>query len=412
MSLFQVFQEKSVQIQSTQKVYPAFTKVRTIAEILQELDGEATLILHRVPFEVADWIRSSPVPCTLYTTAPSTLEEWDAVKSICETCPVYIVPAIGMNYIHCSDTLFIIPERFSNSSVANVVMITSMTKKEIDTQIAIDIGKIAAQFGVEPTSACDSNNVPTTAAENPKVFTFSRDDELQLMREEITKRMSESYCIVKTEMPNISIDRKTVSLTEFYKKNGIARGRLRGTWEIFDPYVLPKIMDNGIAQRALDRVNKQYTVSVENAYKLVHKEELMKYQHSIKQIESDYRSYLRGHKVSYVGAERIKVPFSPGAAIDASIFELTRYLKSIETPSAVRYSVEAFTKDAKRKIFDSIANAESRTVITAFAEEQLNDPRYVSKLWKAICDNSNFFDGRLIMLIQRYYDLFSEQQEI
>ena len=411
MSLFEVFREKSVEVRSTEKVFPIFRNARSITEILHEINGETILILNHVSFEVADWINRSSASCTVYTTEPNTLEEWDAVKAICENSAVYIVPAIDMNYIHSNETLYILPDRFTNSAAANVVIITAMAKKEIETQIAIDIGQIAKhlQLKQEATAPYSSEDPTTDNAAEPKAFGFTPEGELQMLREEITKRMNEAYSIIKTEMPNASVDRKTIPLTQFYKKNNIAQGRLRGTWELFDPRDLPKIMDTGIAQRALNKVNKQYTVTVENAYKLIKKEKLPEYQRDVGKIETDYCQYLRGQNTTTVGTEKITVKFMPEEAINASIDELTGYLYSIVPPNFDPKRIEYFTGDAKRKTLESIANVESKTVITAFSAEQLKDLGYVSKLWKAICENQGFFKEPLVRLIGRYYEMLSKQ---
>ena len=71
-----------------------------------------------------------------------------------------------------------------------------------------------------------------------------------------------------------------------------------------------------------------------------------------------------------MGTEKITVRFSPEEAINASINELTGYL---------------------------------------FSAEQLKDLGYVSKLWKAICENQGFFDEPSVQLIGRYYEKLSEQ---
>lgn len=410
MSLFEVFWEKSVEVQSTEKVFPTFRNARSITEILQEMNGETTLILNHVAFEVADWINCSSASCTVYTTEPGTIEEWDAVKAICRKSTVYIVPAIDMNYIHSNETLYILPDRFSNSAAANVVIITAMTKKEIETQITIDIRRIAELFQPkqEPSVLCSNEDSKTDDATEQIVFKFTPEGELKLLREEITKRMNDSYSIIKTEMPNASVERKTISLTPFYKKNKIAQGRLRGTWELFDLHDLPKIMDTGIAQRAMGKVNKQYTITVENAYKLIKKETLSAYQRDVSKIETDYCKYLRGQNITNVGTEKITVPFSPEEAINASIIELAKYLYSV-APTLDKHSAEKFAFDAREKTLESIANVESKTVITAFSAEQLKDLSYVNKLWKAICENQGFFEESLIQLIGRYYEMLSEQ---
>ena len=377
-----------------------FKNVGTITEILQLLDDEAILILRHITSEVADWIDRNTVNCTVYTTKPSTLEESDALKTICKKSSIFIVPAIDTNYIHSKDALYVLPDCFSQSTIANVVIIAAMAKKEIKTQIVIDIEQVAKPFllSSEPTQPCESEN----SASEPKAFEFTRKNELQLLREEINKRMNESYSIIRAEMTNASIERKTIPLTLFYKKNGIAQGRLRGTWDLFDPRDLPQSVDTGIVQRALSKVNEEYTVNVENAYRLIRKETLPEYQKKVSEIEAAYYKYLQGQNPGKVGSEDIRVPFSPENAIDASIHELTGYLFSIVPPGFGFSRIEDFIKDARQKIMESITRVESKFVIMSLSAEQLEDISYISKLRKAICDNNGFFEKSLIDLIDRY----------
>lgn len=407
MSLFEMFRGKTIEVQSKEKVFPIFTKVHSITDVLKGLNGEAILILNRVSFEVAQWIRENPARCTLYTMEPSTLEEFDAIKNLRTVCEIYIVPSIDMNYIHCNDTLYIIPNQFSNSAAPNVVMIASMSKKEIDTHIAIDMGKFAEQLGLEQRVPNESATIDTT--EQPPSDPFNEDAELRLLREEITKYMNDRYCIVKTEMPNASVERKTIPLTPFYEKNRIAQGKLRGTWAVFDREDLSKIMDCGIAQRALSFLSKQYTVTIENAYKLIRKDKLEEYKQKIKTIEKEYCLYLRGENVDKVGTERVSVKFSPKEAIEISLDELTEYLYSIPQKSPPKYTVESFVSNAWEKIMSSITNAETKTLVSALSEEQLKDKGYVKKLMKATTENSTLYDECLLDLLRRYVEMLSNR---
>ena len=409
MSLFEFFHEKKVELQSEERVFPLFKTVHSITEVLQEISGDVIIIMKHIDAVTARWIIDyRGGKCDIFTTEPKTLEEFDNVSKIREKYSVYTDKPIDINYIHYNNTLVIVPDSFSDSLAPNIVTIESMSRKDIEMYISIDIGEVVV---IPQQTAIQSANAETAEVEDNEEK--KEPDELRLLREEITKRMNDAYSIVRVEMKNASIERKTISLTEFYKKNGIAQGRLRGTWEVFDKEKISEIIDTGIAQRALDEVKKKYTVVVESAYRLIKKSDIEAFKKEIKQIEDDYSLYLRGKKTGEndkIGNIKISVAFSPQDAIDKTIEELREYLYGIvvlysgkgRLNTDVFQSVDRFANKAKWEISESMGDIASKSVFSAFAEEQLKDVNYVEKLCQCLYENTDYFGKDIYDLLCRY----------
>ena len=405
MDDFEMFRQKEIRITPESQVSVRYLKVAKAADVYALADGDILLVKHQITAADAHWLLSFPGKCTVFTGRPETLEALDATELLKGNAEVHLIRSVGLDYLHYGDSLLVFgrfPLPAIEPSVPNVVCIYPVQRRDIETQIAINMGIIekalGTSIGQNEEEQLDSDE--TTADENPS--------EADLVRIELKRRFENEYSVIKAEFSGVSFENKTISLSEFYRKHGIANGRLKGNWRLFEKEKLAEIMDDGILGKARDTVLRRFTVSIPGYGRIVRVKDIEALQATLQSIVSDYRSYLDGDReCKRVGEIPIVKPFFPYDTIAESFCDLLDYLisicpvKELETESYIQEAKE-FADKEYYKLNRFSEQVSMRITETSYKENQWKSHEFINCIWKAIETDRKFFSDGFVVLLERY----------
>ncbi len=135
----------------------------------------------------------------------------------------------------------------------------------------------------------------------------------------------------------------------------------------------------------------------------------------MEKIEDEYRRYLSGDRnCKNVGGIPINKPFAPWDAMNESFAALLAYLidacpvKGLETENYIDDVKEfVYGEQNKQNRFTDKVSLEVSEM--SFKEGQLEDRRFIMRLYQAVMDNSDFFDKETAALLKRYVELMSKE---
>lgn len=326
---------------------------------------------------------------------PKTLESLDALSE-CDS--IAFLDSIDLNYLHFGVMLIVFGDPSQSASAPNAVLMHPIRRKDAE-----EIVKLVSKAPERQNSFVEKSedSQPSSKSE------LGARSEIQLVRTAIAEAFSNTYTVVDARFSGTSFENKTISLTEFYDKNGIEKGRLRGSWTLFDKQEINKVLDDGIARKAVDAINKEMSLSIPGYGRIVRIEDLGRYREGLESIERDYRQYLNGN-TQQVGSIHAKNGFTPNEAIENSLSELKRYLLTIcPNPDWDGYGkhVECFIDDTRGKLIHFSDKVKLRITESSFKESQWEKTDFVESIWKAFDTNHDFFSDKFICLLDRYSQL-------
>ncbi len=426
MGYFEKFKKKQVNIMQGKQVTVEYIKAKKYSEILPSADGDMILIKHIISPDDVSWLKSYRGSCKIFTTNPDTLVAYDIQQQLMKSMTIKLLKSIGLNYLHFNDTLYIFGD-FNGfdfeSNVPNMIRIHPVNRNDFETQISFDTGILDAAFTNEKLLKIQSTqkNFEDSEQQSSTKEVISEKDspekqssmEVDLVRAELKNIFDSLYIVVKVELKGASIEKKTISLSEFYNKHNIAKGRLKGSWSLFGKEQISQIIDEGIARKAIDVADSQFTVNIDGygrIIQIVKKDNFIAVMHSI---ENDYISYLRGNNESKkIGEIEIKTRFTPSDALKVNQSELLGYLigfcpmQELETEKYIS-DVNRFIDESYWKLTDFASNVELKIVQSTYTEGQWRDLSFVNKVWKTCNDRHNrqFFTQQFVTLLKRYIKL-------
>lgn len=460
MGLFKILRQKQVSIKPETQVTIEYIKAEKLSDIFDSLRGDLLFIKRSISRDDANWLKSYSGNCIVFTTHPDTIETFDVQSELKKIITVNHLKSIGLNYIHCGDVLYAFAYSIGfdfKPEVPNMLRIHPVHRNDIETQISVVIGVLDAALGIKKSSndkidshnkeLSDQQNNVNSASENlssekqalakidlvRKELSDQQNDanntsenlssekqvpaEIDLVRAELKNLFDARYTIVKVELKGTSIERKTISLSEFYNKHNIAKGRLKGSWILFEKEQLNEIIDEGIARKAMEDVYRRFTINIDGYGRIVRIENKDGFIAAMNKIEDDFRSYLRGNsKCEKVGEISIKTAFTPAGAINLSQSELMNYLisvcpvKGLETEKYIG-DVKRFVDEVYWELTDFASNVELKYVKLTFTVDQWQDFCFLKSVWRTYTDNRKYFTDDIVGLLERYMKLMYKSQK-
>ncbi len=413
MSLFELFRQKQIRITPETQVVIRYITAEKALDLFALAEGELLLVKKQITYEDRDLLSAYPGHCTVFTMRPTVLETLDAIKELPKTVDLEWLEAIGLNYLHFKDTLLVFGEFSTIQSAAcvpNVVCISPVHRDEIETQLSINLEAIQSVLSTTDTES-DRTEVSDEKKQEKTKSDPSVPSEIDLVRKELMQVFEQHYSVVKVVFSGISIESKTVGLTEFYKKNGIEKGRLRGSWIVFNRDKLAEEIDVGIAKRAIEAVYRKTSVSIPAYGRIIRADRIEEFRTALQKIEEDYRRYLSGDpECKRIGDITVTKPFNLGTMIDASFRDLLNYLieicpvKGLETEKYI-LDVKHFVSQQQNRMGFFADKVGMYITESDYKENQWSDHNFLSSFYRSVCNNPDFFDSSFTDLLIRYINL-------
>ncbi len=422
MGLFEIFKQKQVRIIPEKQVTVEYIRAKQLSEFFPSTDKEVLFIKHALSQDDLILLKSLRGSCIVFATHPDSMAAFDVQHELMKIMPVNILNSTGLNYLHYDDVLYIfadINDIDAVPDIPNIIRIHPVHRNDVENQISMETGVPDAALANEELPG--TRNIPqncqqnsdedgTSANVSPKQQTPG---EVDLVRTELKKLFDARYTIVKIELKGTSIERKAISLSEFYTKHNIEKGRLKGSWSLFDKEHLSQIMDVGIVRKAIDALNGQFTVNIDCYGRIIRTEKTDAFIVNMKGIERDYISYLNNeNKRKKIGVIEIKTRFAGLDELTATRSDLLGYLLSfcsIQGLSTEKYisDVNRFVDEAYWKTTDFASNVDLCVTQLTYTESQWKNHKFVYKVWQTCNDRSNrhFFDQDFTKILERYIEL-------
>ena len=417
MSLFEVFRQKQVKITPEVTVNVEYITVESVADIYARASGEILLVKRQLMPQDAAWLQAHRGHYTVFTTEPKTLDAFDAQAYLTDTERIHLMESIGLNFLHFGAELYAfddIPDGSPAPGTPNVVRVHPAHRSDVETQLSINLDAIRNVLGISnppgsPVSDNQAENKPSPdtppGKEQPK--------EIDFVRAKLAELFAERYSVLRVRFEGSKPENRTVRLTDFYAKHKIAKGKLRGTWSLFNKAEVKKIMDAGIVDRAKEAALSKVSIGIPGYGTIIRAKDVAPCRATMEKIEADYKAYLSG-KVGCTHAGEIKIAtaFSPKEALDATFFELRDYLLGLWPPDESEHkyenAVDRFLAKARygcRSFSDGVTVKPEET---AYKESQWESKDFVMALWKAVDKHPDFFEPDIVELLERYTGLLNE----
>ncbi len=409
MDLFEVYRERQIRITPEAQVTVKYITAGAVSDLLSLAEGDLLLVKKHITREDCRMLAAYAWTCTVFAAPPQTLDEFDAREKLGETAELHQLETVGLNYLHFGKTLLVFGELAGTeaaSPVPNAVCISPVRREEIETQLAVNLEAIRAVLpardeapGEEAPKEGDLLREKSTAPAPPSGY--------ELICAALKEKLDKDYAVVRTEFTGTSIESKSISLSEFYKKHGIARGRLTGSWKLFDKARIGDAFDVGAAKRAVDAVYRRLSVTVPGYGRLVRADRMAEFREGMKKIEKDYKNYLSGKDCVSIGSVKVWTAFSPWQIIDESLRALLDYLieicpvRGLDTEAYIQ-DVKDFVSDEKRKLYWSPEKVKLKISETDYKENQWRDRAFVNSLFRVAEKNPAFFSEDFRELLARF----------
>ena len=421
MSLFEFFRQKQIKITPETQVAVRYLTAANVADLYDMATGDLLLVKRRITAEDAQRLQMYSGKCTVFTSKPETLEELDAQEKLVSSAELHRIQSSGLDYLHFGETLLAFggfPAGGKAAAVPNTVCISPVLRQDVEMQLSINLEAISQALGLD-----DASVQPDSEQSHPEVAGDGTTEqtapsEVDLVRAAVKEAFEKQFAVVRAELEGVSFENNTISLSEFYQKHGIAKGRLKGSWRLFEKETLSKIMDEGIVGKARDAVFRKYSASISGYGRIVRVKDIEAFRSELDKIASDFRRYLDGDKdCTSIGGIPISKPFSPQEAISDSMYALLEYL--IEICPVKGLETEKYIQDAKhfvdktyRKLGRFSDKIHMRMTESSYRDNQWKDREFIDSIWKAVTINHHFFEDNVITLLERYSNLlYAELKE-
>lgn len=413
MGLFELFKQTKITVTPGSQVSVKHITSYSLPDLLCLAKGDTLVIKQTILYKEALAFIKFPDHCTIVTTAPTSLEPLDAVNCLLSAKNISLsyLPFIGLNYLHFDDQLFVFgdfPDDVDDAS-PNVVRIAPVRRDDVKTIISIDDSLLSALPASEPQPGLiedqHPDDGPSASFSTPEI-----DQEHELIAAKLKEVFNDQYEIIDVSITGASIEKKTISLSDFYAKHKIAKGQLKGSWNLIDPVRARKVMDVGIARRAIDEVLAKYTINIPNFGKISKKSDNACLRSLLSQIEKDYIAYLRGTpEVEKIGSIIVQTPFSPQALIKENLNSLENYLSELKHDDGwpqAKYllHVKKFIAGASSKNDRLFSSVRLNLKWTVPADSQWTDKEFLLKLYFAMIESPDFANLQFLELLRRYTD--------
>lgn len=421
MDLFSIFHKKEIQLQAGKDLKVEYLNCKEIREILPVCGEDLLLIKKNIDMDDVEYINSFTGDITIRTEMSNSLESFDAIKKIGPGCDYMVTENICLNYIHTNETLFVFSDE-GISSVPNVLKIYPMKREDVSFLYS-EIESIPDSISTNPDNSVIDNSDNSDLQEKAESKSPKEEDDnkRQKPKEEIEKNLildkiqnlfNQNYVDISVKIEGSAVERKTISLNEFYKKHNISSGRLKGSWVIFDKHEASKYIEQGITKKAMKPIEDKYSLVIENYGKIIKKNTLDEFMKQVDSIINDYKEYLKGKNEKKIGDVTIHTKFNCSDPLDKTCEDLRNYLMNIcpyEGAAGEKMygcTVDEFIDEVKEKYCDFSSDVKSITKYVNYPLEQWENEDFIRKFIKCVRgDKKGFFQPELIELIDRYENI-------
>lgn len=419
MDLVELFRQKEIYIRPENAVKAEYIALQCARDLYSLAKGDLLLVKPQLTLQDAQELLSFKGAMDIFTMQPESLDAFDAQNILEKVASIRIIDGIGLSYLHSGDALYIFNDFLEEkllSTTPNVVRLSPVWRKDIDTCLSIDSGVLASL-------ECASSAKSVSEKEGPKqreedIFSSRQNheqDEIMLLRRKLCELFSSQYTEVRVMFSGTAPENRTISLSSFYEKHGIERGRLKGSWNLFEKNNRKDILDTGIVNRAKEAELNSISVSIPTYGRIIRSCELEELWKKMDAIAKDYRSYLDGDRnCKKVGSISVQKSFSPADIIEESLSGLKDYLHRIgeQMNAGIRYhdAVDVFVRNEwrKQKPFSELVSLQITS--STYTESQWTNKNFVDRFWNAVCDHNDFFDEEFLGLLDRYTRLLDKEQ--
>ena len=421
MSLFGFFRQKQIKITPETQVSVQYLTANHITDLYDMAEGDLLLVKRRITAEDAQLLKAYSGKCAVFTSQPETLEEMDAQEKLESNVEIHRIQSIGLDYLHFRETLMVFggfPADGKTAAVPNTVCISPVHRQDVEIQLSINMRAItqARSLDTAPVDPVPKKTEMETVGE--RTTEQIAPPEADLIRAALKEEFEKQFSVVMAELEGVSFENKTISLSEFYQKHGIAKGRLKGSWRLFEKEKLNIIMDKGIVGKARDAIFRKYSISIHGYGRIVRVKDIKAFRSDLETIASDYRRYLDGDKdCTSIGEIKISNPFSPQKAISDSMDALLVYLidicpvKGLETEEYIQ-DAKLFVYKTNRELGRFSDRIQMRMTESSYRDNQWKDRDFIDCIWKTVTTDHSFFGEDFVSLLARYSNLlYTELKE-
>lgn len=414
---------KKIILNDDELVHVDYLKCKCNSEVYSQAQGDCILVKDQLSEDDVDWIRSYPQNVNVFTMQAGTYTAFECSEQLSKIGhSVNYLNDVGLNFFHFGQTLFVFCEcHQEDADVAspNVIKIYPVKKSEVAVPYVIQ--EHVNTESMTPKESLKSTDITATEKAIQEKENSNQIAELKikdynaqkskLLRQQIKEQFDQMFSFVKVQFKGTSIGRTSVPLSEFYKYNVISEGRLKGSWTLFKPEEVEQIMDKSILVEALDSATKQYVIKIPKYGQIVRVKDLENYFKTVKNIETDFKSYLSGNsEKSCIGGVKIKKKFSPYDILDKGMDQLKDYLIDL-LPQAKKKTtyletVEAFIEYQHDNFSDFSSRVELRIDEIKYGDSKWEDPEFVLVLWRVLEHKKDVLteDPKLFELLGKYLD--------
>ena len=421
MGIFEIFRKQTIKIQPDKNLTMNYYAVDKVTEVFPKTGDELLYIKKKLDQNDVEFLESFSCNGTITVKSenPNDIFCSDIQNIINEKYNFGILDNISLNYLHTNDTLFVFSDEIEKPSVPNVVKVYPVKRNDLEEYYSVPINTEIKS--ITPDENKSGEDEPADDSKKKKDIKNDPDDivaeigntndgkkqELQLLLTALKDIFDHDYIRVKVDFKGAAIERKTISLTDFYEKNGISPGRLRGSWTIFEKAKVKNIFESGIVTRAMNAVYDKFTVNIDGYGRIIKTEDKDKFQKIVKEIENDYKTYLRGGSIKKIGDQIVNKQFKPKETVETSINELKKYLLSIrpnnEDEEVYYWKVDWFIDGQVDKCMNFENDVYARSILSTFHNEQWKSKEFLSRIKECIDKNKKekFFGDSFIELMER-----------
>lgn len=365
-----------------------FIKRRTIEELLWMAKGNALLIIKHIDTEGQRAALNNKTKWDIYTEEPKTITEKQFYETLYKnSINHYIIPEINMNYFHDDTGLYIFSDKSGDSDIPDMIRVYPVKREELlvlterlsgidlhenlnRDQVAEGLNMVSQISLIEEVGSQDSTNDDSSHRDQDSSI---NDKNKRLYINELTNKFNNKYGLTKLKCQGVSFEDITISLNDIYKRLGVERGRLKGSWKLFDKNEIAMELDIGVAKDAVKVCKDKYTYKIEGYDHIIALENRKAFSDAANEIEAQYKRYISGEEIESIGDMKIRRPCRIKGKLGQAISELELYL-------------------------------------TKLCEENEDNKRIIHKFLEKQIDKLNHFEDR-IKIKQEWYNTMTYQWE-
>ena len=105
MDLFELFREKQIRITPESQVTIKYITSGSASDLFSLAEGDLLLVKRQISHEDLMLLNEHAGHCTVFTTPPLSLDEFDALEQLRKIAEVHQLEAVGLNYLHYGKTI-------------------------------------------------------------------------------------------------------------------------------------------------------------------------------------------------------------------------------------------------------------------------------------------------------------------